>query len=75
MHLRRRTGASMRNWTTRSAAIYQVAIFEALVLAAKMGMDCGALLEVMRTASAASTQIERIGGGILDREFDGLGRR
>ena len=55
------------------AAIYQVAIFEALVLAAKMGMDCGALLEVMRTASAASTQIERIGGGILDREFDGLG--
>ena len=55
------------------AAIYQVGIFEALVLAAKMGMDCGALLEVMRTASAASTQIERIGGGILDREFDGLG--
>ncbi len=56
----------MNNMT---ADVYQIAIMEAFVLAAKLGMDVGALFEVMRTASAATRQIGRIGPKILDREF------
>ncbi len=56
----------MNNMT---ADAYQIGIMEALVLAAKLGMDVGALFEVMRTASASTRQIGRIGPKILDREF------
>ena len=56
----------MNNMT---ADAYQIGIMEAFVLAAKLGMDVGALCEVMRTASAATRQITRIGPKILDRNF------
>ncbi len=56
----------MNNMT---ADAYQIAIMEAFVLGAKLGMDVGALFEVMRTASASTRQIGRIGPKILDREF------
>ncbi len=51
------------------ADAYQVGIMEAFVLASKLGMDVGALFEAMRTASAATRQLERIGPKILDRDF------
>ncbi len=56
----------MNNMT---ADAYQIGIMEAFVLAAKLGMDVGALCEVMRTASANTRQITRIGPKILDRNF------
>ena len=56
----------MNNMT---ADAYQIAIMEAFVLGAKLGMDVGALFQVMRTASASTRQIGRIGPKILDREF------
>ncbi len=56
----------MNNMT---ADAYQIGVMEAFVLAAKLGMDVGALFEVMRTASAATRQINRIGPKILDRNF------
>ena len=56
----------MNNMT---ADVYQIGIMEAFVLAAKLGMDVGALFEVMRTASASTRQIGRIGPKILDRQF------
>lgn len=56
----------MNNMT---ADAYQIGIMEAFVLAAKLGMDVGAMLEVMQTASAATRQIARIGPKILDRAF------
>ena len=46
-----------------------VAVMEAFVLAAKLGMDCAALFEVMRRASAASRQLERLIPKTLDRTF------
>jgi 3-hydroxyisobutyrate dehydrogenase-like beta-hydroxyacid dehydrogenase len=51
------------------ADAYQIAIMEGFVLAAKLGMDVGALFEVLRTSSATSRQLERIGPKILDRDF------
>lgn len=56
----------MNNMT---ADIYQIAIMEAFVLAAKLGMDVDALFAVMRTASASTRQLDRIGPNILDRAF------
>ena len=51
------------------ADAYQIGIMEAFVLGAKLGMDVGALCDVMRTASAQTRQIARIGPKILDRNF------
>jgi 3-hydroxyisobutyrate dehydrogenase-like beta-hydroxyacid dehydrogenase len=49
--------------------INQIAIMEAFVLAAKLGIEQDALLDVLRTASANSRQLERIGPKIVARDF------
>ncbi len=49
--------------------VNQLAVMEALALGAGLGMDMDALLAVMRTASAASRQLERVGPKILDGSF------
>ena len=50
--------------------INQIAVMESFVLAQKLNMDLHSLFQVMRTASAASRQLERIGPKILSRAFE-----
>lgn len=50
---------------TATAAMYEVGVFEAFALTTKLGMDAQAMFEVMRTASGASAQLERIGQVVL----------
>lgn len=49
--------------------VNQLAVMEALALGAGLGMDLDALFAVMRTASAASRQLERVAPKILDGSF------
>ena len=72
----RPTGNAYEHLDDLTGALYLVAIFEAFALTAKLGMDAGAMFEVMRTASGASAQLERMGaffapplphGGIRER--------
>lgn len=49
-----------------TAAMYEVGVFEAFALTARLGMDARAMFEVMRTASGASAQLERTGQVILN---------
>ena len=50
--------------------INQIAVMESFVLASKLRMDLHSLFNVMRTASGASRQLERIAPKILERTFD-----
>lgn len=49
--------------------INQIAIMEAFVLGARLGLDVSVLLDVLRSASANSRQLERIGPKIVNRDF------
>ena len=49
--------------------INMVGVMEGMVLGAKLGIDPDALFAVLRTASSASRQLERITPGILARDF------
>ena len=48
-----------------TAALCMVGVFEGFALAARLGMDTSAMLAVMRTASAASAQLERTGPAVI----------
>ena len=49
--------------------INQIAVMEGFVLGAKLGLDVSVLFEVLRSASASSRQLERVGPKILNRDF------
>ena len=49
--------------------INQIAVMEAFALGAGLGMDMRALFEALRSASANSRQLERIGPKLLERNF------
>jgi 2-hydroxy-3-oxopropionate reductase len=49
--------------------INMVGVMEGMVLGAKLGIDADALFAVLRTASSASRQLERITPRILARDF------
>ncbi len=51
---------------TATAALYEVGVFEGFALTARLGMDARAMLDVLRTASGASAQLERTGSVVLD---------
>ena len=63
------SGSLAKLMNNMTADVYQIAIMEAFVLAAKLGMDVDALFAVMQTASASTRQLGRIGPKILDRAF------
>ena len=50
--------------------INQIAVMESFVLASKLGMDLNSLFKVMRTASGASRQLERIAPKVIERTFE-----
>ncbi len=51
---------------TATAALYEVGILEGFALTARLGMDARAMLDVLRTASGASAQLECTGPTLID---------